>query len=312
VLGILRRLLLRLFPDQRQAEDFIRRIEAGDVEYIIKVGVPSVEAPPTPGPRPLRNRPYVAEGLDIASILIVDPDSLLYILSASSGLRTLRLSGQGSAVLAELARASRDYETPVYGFSLLDRGEVRFLAYRGLITGLYYEVAGRGYTGLEALERFEAEKVDGGSFHLSSVRERIVEWSTEKLSVYVPGLDRQHMYLINTLNSLYAATVAGEGYKVLKDILRRLVEYSRFHFKSEEILMEKFGYPEDRLARHRSEHEGFARAASSFRERYEAGEAALTVDVFKFLARWVESHIERTDRDYGEYFKKKGILEAVR
>jgi len=311
VLGIIRRIILRLFPDQGQAEDFMRRIEAGDIEYIIRVGVPNVDAPPTPGPRPLRGRPYAAEGIDVASLLIVDPESLLYILSAVSGVRTLRLSGQGSTVLAELARASRSLERPVYAFSILDRGEIRVLAYKGLITGLYYEVAGTAYTGLSALERFEAEKIESASFQLTSVKTRIIEWSAERLSVYVPGLDRQHMYLVNTLNSLYHATVAGEGYKVLRDILRRLIEYSRFHFRSEEVLMEKFNYPHDKLERHVAEHRAFTRTATSFRDRYEAGEAALTVDVFKFLARWVESHIERTDRDYGEYFKEKGVLEAV-
>jgi len=312
VLGIIKRLLLRLFPEQSQSEDFVRRIEAGDVDYIVKVGVPGVEAPPTPGPQPLRGRPYVAQGLDAGSLLIVDPESLLYILTASSGLRTLRLSGQGSTVLAGLARASREHERPVYAFSILDRGEVRVLAYRGLITGLYYEVAGKAYTGLRALDLLEAEKFEDASFQLTSVRPRIIEWSADRLSVNVPGLDRQHMYLVNTLNSLYHATVAGEGYRVLREILRRLVEYSRFHFKSEEILMEKYGYPKEKLEKHVAEHNSFSRAANMFRERYEAGEAELTVDVFKFLARWVENHIERTDKDYGEYFKEKGVVETVR
>ncbi len=134
-----------------------------------------------------------------------------------------------------------------------------------------------------------------------------MEWSDEKLSVYIKGLDNQHKYLVNTLNSLYHATVAGEGYRVLRDILSRLVEYTKFHFCSEEILMEKYDYPRDKFEKHVREHNSFVAAASGFRERYEKGEAELTIDVFKFLAHWVETHIARTDRDYGEYFLKLGI-----
>ena len=44
-----------------------------------------------------------------------------------------------------------------------------------------------------------------------------------------------------------------------------------------------------------------------FRERYEAGEASLTVDVFRFLATWVVQHVAGTDRDYGRFFLEIGV-----
>jgi len=129
----------------------------------------------------------------------------------------------------------------------------------------------------------------------------------------VRGLDNQHKYLVSTLNSLYHATIVGEAEKVVSVILKRLVDYTKFHFRSEEILMDKYGYASERkeiYERHVREHRSFVHAVARFREKYEAGEEALTVDVFKFLATWVANHVAGTDRDYGVYFRKIGVVSS--
>jgi len=112
---------------------------------------------------------------------------------------------------------------------------------------------------------------------------------------------------VSTLNSLYHATATGEAEEVISTVLKRLVDYTKFHFRSEEILMDRYNYPQDRFERHVKEHRSFTRTVMEFREKYEAGEARLTLEVFKFLATWVQNHIAGTDKDYGRYFKEIGI-----
>ena len=309
--GFLARLFRRLFSSAEAGEDFIMRIQKGDIEYIVKVGVPTIEAPPTPGPRPLGNLYMVAEGVDVGSLLLTDPEALVYILMSAEGVETIQLRGEGRQVLDFIANTSKRYSTPIYVFSLVDSGELRVLAYKGFVTGIYYEQGDKIYVGRQAIEALMREKLEPVHASVTYVRRTIMDWDDEKLSVYIRGLDNQHKYLVNTLNSLYHATVGGEGYKVLKDILTRLIEYTKFHFRSEEILMEKYDYPQDRFERHKAEHDSFVKAVSKFREKYERGEADLTIDVFKFLAHWVENHIAKTDRDYGIYFKKMGVASIV-
>jgi len=304
LLGFLRR---GWFARGGSEKDFIERISKGDIRYILDVGVPSPEAPRTPGPS-VGEYGLEAEGIRYGSLMLVDPEALLYILvSTSQSVRRVAVKGDGLEVLKRVADAARSIEGVVYGYSLLNGGEIRLLACQGLITGLYYEAGDSKYIGTEALEALSSEYFDHVVFHLSRVRSGLVEWKDEHLSVFVKGLDNQHKYLVNTLNSLYHATITGEAGRVVNAILTRLINYTKFHFKSEEILMDKYGYPIEKLEKHAREHRGFVEATERFKEKYDKGEADLTVEVFKFLASWVQNHIEKTDRDYGIYFLKIGI-----
>ena len=299
-----------LFGSKALTEDFIARIERGDVDYILRVGVPTVEAPKTPGPKP-GALPIVASGVDTGSLILADPEALIYILVATEQpLEPLHARGGGLDVLRAASEYSKKMSGEIlymYGFPT-SKTEVRLLAYNGFVTGIYLAEGQRTFYGRSALEPLETHRWEDVVLHVSKVKPALMEWSDDQLSVYIPGLDNQHKYLINTLNSLYHATVTGEAEEVISTILKRLIDYTRFHFRSEEILMEKYDYPQDRFTRHVREHNGFVQAVRDFREKYEAGEADLTLKVFKFLATWVQNHVAKTDRDYGVYFKKIGII----
>ena len=301
-----------LFPTRGGEREFYDRIERGDVKYIMEVGVPSIQPPETPGPRPWRV-PYIAEGVGEASLLLLDPEALMYILMATEVTRDLlRSRGDGSKVLRDIAAFTRERPGYYYFDSVPEFGsEIRVLAGHGLVTGLYVSYGGKSYTGVEAYSVLETLHWDDIAFTVSRVKPRLLEWRDEILSVYIRGLDNQHKYLVNTLNSLYHATIAGESGSVASSILKRLVDYTKFHFRSEEILMEKYDYPQDRYMRHVKEHRAFVDATVKFREKYERGEATLTVDVFKFLATWIKNHVAGTDRDYGRYFLEIGIANYI-
>ncbi len=297
-----------LFASRKSEEEFFERINRGDIHYIMEVGVPTIEPPETPGPKPWRV-PFIAEGIGEASLLLLDPEALMYILMATEATEDLlRSRGSGDKILGDLAAYTRERRGYYYFDSVPEFGsEIRILAGEGLITGLYVSYGGRSYTGVEAYEILESLHWDDIAFAISRVKPRLLTWSDEILSVYIRGLDNQHKYLVNTLNSLYHATIAGESASVASSILKRLVDYTKFHFRSEEILMEKYGYPQEKYLRHVKEHRAFVDATVRFRERYERGEANLTVDVFKFLATWIKNHVAGTDRDYGRFFLEIGI-----
>lgn len=298
-----------LFGRRRYEEDFIKRIEKGDIEYILNVGVPRVDAPPTPGPQPWKELNLIATGFETTSNILKDPEALMYILTATDRQgEPLEVKGTGIELLRTAVNYTREHPGSIYYFEGVQGSiETRMLAYNGLVSGIYFSVNNVEYSGLRAVDKLGEFYFDAMPLWATRVKDELAKWSDEKLSVYVRGLDHQHMYLVNTLNSLYRSTVIGESEKVLNTILKRLVDYTKFHFRSEEILMDKYNYPQDKFLRHQREHNAFVKTVTRFKEKYDAGEADLTLDVFKFLATWIINHVAGTDRDYGLYFLQIGV-----
>jgi hemerythrin-like metal-binding protein len=80
-----------------------------------------------------------------------------------------------------------------------------------------------------------------------------VQW-TEKFSVGVRELDQQHQQLIKLLNRLISTqgTISVHS-ETISEILMEMTRYAQTHFKTEERLMETYGYPglEEQKIQHR-------------------------------------------------------------
>ena len=68
-----------------------------------------------------------------------------------------------------------------------------------------------------------------------------IQW-TNDLSVGVKTIDYQHQALIRIANDLIDALVEGKSAGLVEDTVRKLREYTVFHFNYEERLMEKIHY----------------------------------------------------------------------
>ena len=120
-------------------------------------------------------------------------------------------------------------------------------------------------------------------------------WS-DSYSVNAPGIDAQHQKLFVLINSLHAAMIQGKGREVLAQILDGLVDYTKVHFAAEEMMLEKFNYPD--LQAHQAEHDVFIRKAYALQTDYRNGKQALTLPVMDFLKGWLINHILKTDKKY--------------
>jgi hemerythrin len=81
----------------------------------------------------------------------------------------------------------------------------------------------------------------------------MIVWSDEYLIGH-PKIDSQHKMLLELMGELENARVEGVETVFLQDLLTEIVMFTKFHFKSEENIMARIGYPE--LARHRELHFG--------------------------------------------------------
>jgi len=120
------------------------------------------------------------------------------------------------------------------------------------------------------------------------------EWN-DKLSVGISAVDRDHKGLIECVNQLNEAFLAGRTREVLDPLLSRLIAAANDHFLQEEIIWEAARYID--LDRHKEQHADLLKTAREFQAKYRSGGAALSIDVMRALSGWVNNHILTSDKE---------------
>ena len=132
----------------------------------------------------------------------------------------------------------------------------------------------------------------------------LMNWD-EKYAVGISEIDQQHKRLIQMINDLHEALVAKRGQQALADIVGRMVDYTAYHFSTEESLMKNNGYPQ--YGSHKHEHEGFAAKALELKQRVDMKSFVLTLEVLQFLREWLSNHILVNDKKYAPFLIGAGI-----
>ncbi len=120
-------------------------------------------------------------------------------------------------------------------------------------------------------------------------------------SVRVPSIDQQHQRLFKMTYDLHVAIESGTTEKAL-EALNFLLDYTRYHFETEEQLLEKYHYPE--LELHRIEHERLLQEVLVLQKRAQQGENAMGQEVFKFILNWLVNHLLTKDRRYALFLSQ--------
>jgi hemerythrin len=132
----------------------------------------------------------------------------------------------------------------------------------------------------------------------------LFEWDSS-YSVSVAEIDKQHQKLVAMINDLNDAMKQGKGKDILAGIIGELFTYAGNHFANEEKYFDKFAYPA--AASHKLEHNNFVKKVSEFKNSFDSGQLALTIEVINFLKDWLKNHIQGTDKKYGPFFNENGL-----
>lgn len=127
-----------------------------------------------------------------------------------------------------------------------------------------------------------------------------MEWSDD-LSVAVYEIDEQHKVLVRFINELHDAVAGGRGDTAVGDIMAGLVNYTVYHFFSEESLMESCGYPD--YEQHRKEHINLTSKTMDLFMQCQSDRTALSDQVLFFLKDWLRNHIMVSDRKLAPFLK---------
>jgi hemerythrin-like metal-binding protein len=116
----------------------------------------------------------------------------------------------------------------------------------------------------------------------------------EKLETGIKEIDIQHRYLVLLLNNAYRATESVPSVATITQILKDLLDYSNFHFETEETFMLEHHYSE--LEEHAKEHVKFReRITSLVNEWVNLGETHVLLAVIEFVRTWVQEHVSTVD-----------------
>lgn len=129
-------------------------------------------------------------------------------------------------------------------------------------------------------------------------------WSDD-LRVGVDEIDNQHRYLIEIINDLFSAMQEGKGKDAMGAVLDQLIDYTAFHFKTEERLMKTYRYTHP--VYHLQEHEKLVKTILQFQSDYKAGRTGLTLTTMKFLKDWLYEHILKVDKRFAAFLNGQGV-----
>jgi hemerythrin len=120
----------------------------------------------------------------------------------------------------------------------------------------------------------------------------LITWGP-KLMLGIQQIDEQHKKLVQLVNKLNDAMVAGHGRDAIGPTLTELVKYTQYHFATEERLMKLHGY--EHSAEHKAEHAKLLRDVGDFKVRFDAGNSMLSIELLRFLRDWLFGHIAGSD-----------------
>jgi len=128
----------------------------------------------------------------------------------------------------------------------------------------------------------------------------LFEWKKE----YETGLteiDSDHKWLLELAETLCAKNAIGESKSVVKEHLRLLIDNTKAHFKREEALMRKHGYPP--YSDHVEKHERLIKEAGNLDKELDTGEIQMNKRFIGFIKKWVVSHIIYEDIKIGAHIR---------
>jgi hemerythrin len=143
-----------------------------------------------------------------------------------------------------------------------------------------------------------------------ATKQDFVEWK-DRYSVGIPLIDEQHKTLLAMTNDLFLACnySTDSGKAQFKKTVHDAVAYVKFHFATEEKIMELTAYPG--LAAHKKEHTDFVRKVFDDVKAFEQGSPLIPNQFVRYLKDWVLSHIAITDSKMGNFLidlKKAGKI----
>lgn len=114
----------------------------------------------------------------------------------------------------------------------------------------------------------------------------------------IPEIDEQHKTLFDVYDKLLSlnGNYSEKNSIEIKKIFQELYDYIKYHFQTEEALLEKIGW--GKIEEHKKEHQLFIKKLKECSMAYEYQNAALVGNMVSFVKKWLVTHILHSDAEY--------------
>jgi hemerythrin-like metal-binding protein len=142
------------------------------------------------------------------------------------------------------------------------------------------------------------------SFIIGKNTMSLITWN-DQLTVGIEEIDQQHHKLVQLINGLHNHMLAGDASEIMNKVLDRVIEYTGFHFGTEEQLMLEHDYPDSTA--HKLQHKELVDTALALQAKLKSGNAHLTMETMHFLQDWLQHHILGSDKKFADFLITKGV-----
>jgi len=138
----------------------------------------------------------------------------------------------------------------------------------------------------------------------------LVSWD-DSFATGILLIDNQHMELVRLTNELFDACRAGndKAGSTFKETMSCMVDYVKFHFGTEQKLLERIQYPD--YKHHKAQHDKLIKDILEAAKKFDEGKTFVPNHFVRTLKEWIFSHIAVYDKNYALYVheqKRKGLL----
>ena len=118
---------------------------------------------------------------------------------------------------------------------------------------------------------------------------------TSRYETAVAEIDNQHKKLVELINRLFDSISANDKQVILNQIFTELVNYTVYHFKFEEDLMQKHGYVD--FKKHKEAHSLFVEKVNFYASKLSVSDNKMLLELINFLREWLLNHILLADKE---------------
>ena len=127
-----------------------------------------------------------------------------------------------------------------------------------------------------------------------------IKWE-DNLSVGYVVIDGHHKKLISLTEELHSVLSIPDSLYRLKigKILKKLSDYTIYHFHEEEKIMKRYNYP--CFEEHSKIHTSFVKKLNDALPQIATGNKQVAIDMYNFLTKWLIEHIAGLDHEWSKY-----------
>ena len=119
----------------------------------------------------------------------------------------------------------------------------------------------------------------------------------DSFDIDIVEVDTQHKKLLELINVANTDDTIFQDEDRIMELVRNLRDYTHYHFETEELLMEKYGYSQ--TTTHRELHMTISRKLESIADDFKDDIPNLFRNMIQLLNEWFVDHIMYEDKQFG-------------